>query len=750
MKGPGLNLGVTFFLAFLMACSIPAEHPTPTSQNTPQTSQEDEANGAATSVAVSPWSRINPGGGGWFSTVGTGPSGIMLAASDLSGAYRSLDRGRTWDVIGASQGLTVTHVSGLGFHPTNQHILYLGTESGIFRSQDRGDNLNLVLDYGYVTDIAITPGNPDVGYAAVHSEWNRADGAVFRTTDNGLTWEQVSQDLPDNLRILELLPDPQDPDRLVLRAGADRFADGPPQAYLSTDGGIHWTRLGADLGAVVHVAQAPSESQVLYITVEGVDSDSPGRLFRSQDGGKTWSLVTNRGGFIWLTPEDPKHIRLIEPGHPFPWDDRSGVWESRDEGESWKRISQVEGWDTGWTKAYWAYETTPRALSVDLSDPETLLWATNQWVFASFDGGRQFQNLFTVEEAPGRWRSRGLDNVVMFDIAVSPAAPDDITVGYFDIGCWHSSDRGLSWRNCNHPDFTGDWEGSGGNTTTLLVDPTRSGVIWTAQAPSWDDPGTLLRSEDHAVTWMRLGDGLPAAPLLGLSLDTTSPVHSRTLFLSAGGDVYRSTDSGLTWSLVLDCGGCRTTAVDPQDGDLVYAGGEAGFFRSTDGGQRWQPTELAEMVGDVSAPPWEQGWAGVIAINPDPHRTGWVTVAVHGPGRGLYRSQNQGRTWHKLLEDDFLWDVAISPRDPNVLVAASSSAFLAGGYHPDSQGVLLSTDSGQNWQPSNEGMAWPFANSVVFAPWDLNTLIVGSPGTGLQYRTFSFQADAIDPHPVAP
>ena len=743
MTRPGLGLAALFILGLLMACSAPAEPASPTPQITPQTFQEKGANTAATPHAVSPWQRINPGGGGWFATAGAGPSGIMLAASDLSGAYRSLDRGQSWDVIGASQGLTVTHVGGLGFHPTDPDILYVGTEDGLFRSQDGGDSVTLVLDYGYVTDIAIAPEDPDVGYAAVHSQWDRSDGQVVRSTDNGLTWQPVSQDLPDGLRILELLPHPQDPDRLVLRTGEDRFTGGPRQAFRSTDGGVHWTRIGADLGDVVHLAQAPSQPEVLYLTVEGADPDGPGRLFRSSDGGDSWSLVTERGGFIWLTPADPQHIRLIDPDHPFPWDERSGVWESLDGGQSWQRISQVEDWDTGWSQAYWAYSAPPRALSVDMSDPETLLWATSQWVFASFDGGRHFENLFTEEEAPGRWRSRGLDNVVMFDLAVSPAAPDSITLGYFDIGCWHSPDRGLSWRNCNHPDFTGDWEGNGGNTTTLLADPTRSGVVWTAQAPSWDEPGTLLRSQDSTATWTEMGDGLPAAPLLGLSLDATSPEESRTLFLTAQGDVYRSTDDGASWSRVLDCGGCRVTAVDPLDGDWVYAGGEAGLFHSEDGGQSWTSTGLAEMAGDVAGPPWEWGWTGVAAILPDPHRAGWVTVAVHGAERGLYRSQDRGQSWEKLLDDDFLWDVAISPQDPDILVAASSSAFVAGGYEPGSQGVLLSTDGGQSWQPVNQGMAWPFANSLAFAPWDPNTLIVGSPGTGFQRRTFAFHSEAI-------
>ena len=92
------------------------------------------ADPASPSAAISPpaspgpWIRSNPGGGGWFMTIGAGPDGLILAASDLSGFYRSQDRGRTWDVIAAAQGLMTTHASGIGFHPTDPDILFLGTE----------------------------------------------------------------------------------------------------------------------------------------------------------------------------------------------------------------------------------------------------------------------------------------------------------------------------------------------------------------------------------------------------------------------------------------------------------------------------------------------------------------------------------------------------------------------------------------------------------------------------------------------
>ncbi len=129
---------------------------------------------------TSPWTRANPGGGGWFATMGAGPDGLILAASDLSGFYRSTDHGQRWDVIGLAQGLTTTHASAMGFHPTDPDILLLGTEEGVFRSVDRGQSVHQMLDNGYITDIELSASDPQIGYAAHHSEWNVSDGSVYK------------------------------------------------------------------------------------------------------------------------------------------------------------------------------------------------------------------------------------------------------------------------------------------------------------------------------------------------------------------------------------------------------------------------------------------------------------------------------------------------------------------------------------------------------------------------------------------
>ncbi len=726
--------------------------PTPPSSSAPPPTAPRETDHGVAARPSSPWQRTNPGGGGAFNVVGAGPTGMILVGSDLSGAYRSRDGGQTWDVIGATQGLTATHISGLGFHPTDPDIFYLGADGGLFRSDDGGDTVQQVLDGGYITDIAIAPGDGDVGYAAYHPQWDSNEGAVFRTEDSGWTWEKVSgSSLPEGRHILKLLVDPTDADVVYLLSGEGRFACGPAEAYRSTDGGVHWTELAGGLGQVIDLALDPTDPDTLYLTTYGdvwdegytciTDDPDGGRLYKSDDRGETWwELPTPDdapiNALLWLDADDDHALRLLSVDYP-------ELWETTDDGESWTLLGDKSQWDTGWTGEDFAYGTSfngdAKTLGWDPTDPDALLWVDSQFVWGTRDDGRSFVNLYTNALGDG-WQSRGVDNIVPFGLTISAADPDDIYLGCFDIGCWRSTDGGLSWQNCNDPRAAETWAGNGGNTTTLIADPDLEDVVWTAQADSWDEPGTMLWSDDGGETWSIVGEGLLDAPLLGLALDVTSPPGDRTLFVTAQGDVYRSLDDGETWAMVFDCDGCRTTAVDRFDGDLVYAGGEGGLWRSTEGGDAgsWAAIGPPEMGGDVAGPPWEWGWEGVFSIAPDPHNSGTVYVAVLGEGRGLYRSRDRGDTWEKLLTDDYMRSVAISPQDGEILFAASSSAWTSGGYEPGSRGVLLSTDGGRSWSEVNEGMAWPFAISIAFDPQDPRTVFVGSPGTGFQRRTFAF------------
>ena len=689
------------------------------------------------------WVNINPGGGGAFTCIGAGPSGTIIAGSDLSGAYRSRDRGRTWDVIGAFRGLAVAHVSSVAFDPADTSIVYLGTEAGLYRSVDGGDHFAPVLPTGYIGAIAPAPGHPEVVYAGWHALFNTPQATVYKSTDRGRAWKAVAKNLPDSLRVLKLLVDPTNADRVYLLSGRDRFVPRAANAlYRSMDGGGAWNRLADSLGDVWDVALDAAHPQVLYLTtVQASAGGWGGALHKSVDGGTTWTQASTHTGVVFVRPGTPAVVRTIDVQRDVA-SGKAGVWESTDGGTTWTRTSAATAWDGGWQDLDFAYgknlQGLAKSLGTDLSDPNVMYWADAQFVFAAFDGAR-FTNLFTDSVAAGGWRGRGINDVCVLTLAQSEADPRRLFAGFYDLGFWRSLDGGDSWQPGNNVAATGRWNGHGGNTTAIVADPERPDVVWATQGAKNDLAHLVLSKSTEAgraSSWTPT-EGLPTGFIAGLSLDRTSPAGRRTLFATDNGDVYRSQDDGQSWSRVLDAGACRVTAVDRFDGKVVYAGGEGGLWRSQAGGDpgSWTRIGNAEMSGTSTYALDGYRWPGVHGITPDPARKGRVYVVSFGPGHGLYRSDDLGASWNKLRAGEYCRELAIDRARPDTLYLTSSKAYKSGGKAAGSEGVLRSTDGGRTWSPWNEGLAWPFAGPILVDAGNPNRVFVGSPGTGFFRRT---------------
>jgi len=90
-----------------------------------------------------------------------------------------------------------------------------------------------------------------------------------------------------------------------------------------------------------------------------------------------------------------------------------------------------------------------------------------------------------------------------------------------------------------------------------------------------------------------------------------------------------------------------------------------------------------------------------------------------------------------MLNDDFLRGVAVDPKNPMNIYAASSSARDSGGYNPNSHGLLFTRDGGKTWKQANEGLSWPFAWCVEVDPNDPSFVFGGFNGQNFKKRQFS-------------
>ena len=185
----------------------------------------------------------------------------------------------------------------------------------------------------------------------------------------------------------------------------------------------------------------------------------------------------------------------------------------------------------------------------------------------------------------------------------------------------------------------------------------------------------------------------------------------------ASGGVWKSTNHGLDWAPIFDDQGAYSIGVvevDPNGPDTVWVGtGENasqrsagygdGVYKSTDGGRTWRNMGLrqSEKIGRILIHPRDSNVVYVASQGP---------LWAPGGDRGLFKTTDGGETWKAVLtvsEDTGVTDLAMDPRDPDVIYAASYQRrrhvgqLVAGG--PESN-IYKTTDGGASWTPIMEGL----------------------------------------------
>ncbi|MFN0121692.1 MAG: VPS10 domain-containing protein [Blastocatellia bacterium] len=280
---------------------------------------------------------------------------------------------------------------------------------------------------------------------------------------------------------------------------------------------------------------------------------------------------------------------------------------------------------------------------------------------------------------------------------------------------------------------------------TAQTQETKPAAPQTPAAPAKPDPmstgtfaGLRLRS---------IGPALTSGRVNGFAVDP----HDRAKYYVtvASGGVWKTVNGGTTWTSVFDNEGSYSighVALDPKNSATVWVGaGEHnaqraigygdGVYRSDDGGRSWKNMGLkkSEHIGRIVIDPRDSNVIYVAAQGP-----------LWGPGgdRGLYKSTDGGKTWKAVLtisENTGVTDVALDPRDPDVIYAASWQrrrhvwTLINGG--PESA-IHKSTDGGATWTklrvgpPGDMGRIGiaisPVNPDVVFA-----TVEAASGGSGI-------------------
>jgi Big-like domain-containing protein/sortilin (neurotensin receptor 3) len=713
------------------------------------------------------WTRASPGGGGAFLSVDVSVTGKVLVGSDLSGAYMRSGTG-PWTRLGKSDGLIRTSIACVRWSPATGESALAGGRNGIYRSTNAGVSWQVtggppLFQNGFFSAIGWSRSHSATVYAAGAASTADTTVLLWRSLDGGANWSPVTHNLPasEALRAIKLVVHPSDSNTLYLLTGPDGLIAPnvliPKRAlYVSSDGGSTWAlRSGAD--EALDVAVHPATPGTLLMTVS-TGTDNTGFVKRSLDGGGSWSPVLGNTGAVWW---DGPNAYLINVGldacGSIPAE--AGKFMSSDGGVNWSRIDTGSTWETGWTDCPHARGIPDGGVARALSGKGEY-WVTSQFVWHYTAG--KFANAFSTGMGPGRWITAGIDNAVPVCIADAESEPTAYA-GYYDLGMWRTQDGGVSWKMINP--VLPDWDGVGGNVTSVVADPARPGVVWAAIGESSKAPYLyrMYRSTNSGDAWSQSSTGLPyPAFLYGLSLDRLSPSANRKLWVTANGALYRSTDDGVTWQPAATAGGLPTaglfvTEVDRRNGSTIFVGGWAGLWRSSNGGLSW--TKLSAGF-DHSTTPGEIGglntflhrvkWHGPHQILSDPFVAGkvWVTSYMEDTTeiatlhRGLYMSLTNGDSWREFRRGPHYRGIAIDSLGKRGLV--TSSPATTSGSNGNEINATAGIEHGRatnplSWtwspDPENPDIRYPFGWAVN-ANWT-GRRWVGIPGYGFMRMPFA-------------
>jgi len=276
--------------------------------------------------------------------VGTGEENFNGDAYYGAGILKSTDGGSTWtQVPGPFTGPTGSdsyfgggaYIGSLAVHPTNGQIIlsavFEAGRSGIYRSSDGGTNWSNVLPTGIGTEVLFNPSNGSIAYAAIGGI------GIFKSSDAGQTWTADNGGIPgvlpsSNLGRIELSVDPSNP--ATLYAGIENATTGFLLGlFRTTDGGAHWAQMagvpdycGPQCFYDNVVRVDPANSSVILLGW-AAGSSGTSTLYRSTDGGKTWTDISTGSNGVQLHV-DSHALAFSKDGGLLYTGNDGGVWST--------------------------------------------------------------------------------------------------------------------------------------------------------------------------------------------------------------------------------------------------------------------------------------------------------------------------------------------------------------------------------------------------------------------------------------
>lgn len=705
---------------------------------------------------------IGPTGNRLTSVVGIpGQPNIYYVGAASGGIWKTIDGGVHWDPIFDSQ--PVSSIGALAIAPSEPNIVWAGTGEpwirshisvgeGIYKSTDAGKTWKLMglEKTGRISRVVIDPKNPDIVLVGAlgHAYGPQPERGVFRTTDGGKTWQRVLF-TDENSGCAHLEMDPNN--AKILYAGMwpleirtwGRDSGGTGSGlFKSTDGGVTWKRLTGNglptriTGKIVP-AISPSNSKRIYVLIEtgdgvplnGKETDR-GKLWRSDDGGETWKLISfdrNLGGRthyyfrMAVAPDNENETYYLT----------AGFARSTDGGDT-ARMMTGGASPGGDNHDIWIDPTNPNRMAV------------------ANDGG------VSISTTRGQtWYRIQLPIAQMYHVTVDNRIPYYVYGNEQDDPSYRGPSRsGGGGVSGSIPRSA--WQPVGGGESGWATpDPVDPNIIWSSASGSGSIGGIVERYDlrngqmRRVEVWPDQTNGSPAADLkyrfVWTFPLTISPHDHKKLYVGSQ-FVHQTTDDGQSWQVISPdlttndkskqgfSGGLTgdnigveyfsvifAIAESSREKGLIWAGSNDGLVHVTrDGGKNW--TNVTKNIPGL--PP-----LGTISnIEPSRYESGsaYITVDFHQVNNRdpfIYKTKDFGKTWKAITNG--------IPRSMLSYAHCIREDPVRRGllYVGTENGLYVSFNDGEKWEPLQSNLP-PAPVYWMVVQEHFNDLVVGTYGRG--------------------
>ena len=623
------------------------------------------------------------------------------------GLWRTKNNGISWKPIFDDQD--VSSVSALAVSQKDPNIVWAGTGEtflirpahaigdGIYKSTDGGDTwTNMGLEKtARIGRIVIHPTNPNIVYVAAlgHAHGPQKERGIYRTTDGGKTWKHVLF-INENTGGIDIAIDLNNPDFLLasmweihintwgLNSGGD--AGG---VFISRDGGDSWERQdknclpggkGKPVGKVA-IAISQSNPNTMYALCE---EDHPG-LYRTDNGGKSWQLVTRNHT---LAERAPYYMRMaVDPDNPEKIYVLNVQFSISEDGGKTIKSGYRAGGDN-------------HDIWIDPEDGNRIMVAHDGCASIANDGKTFKRVVLPIAQM----YHAHVDNQIPYNVYGNRQD------GYSYRGPSNSRERGIN---------LGHWRAFGGCESGFgIPDPNDNNIIWSGCYDGGLEVFDVRTGHARNVrVWPEAAYGWTPKELKyrwHWSFPIHISEHKNAVYVGSQ-YVHRSTDLGQSWEVISpdltlnlkshqeSSGGIAIDNLMTFDGSVLFAitesplkqgliwvGSNDGQIHLTkNGGRSWD-----NLTENIDMPPW--GTISNIETSRYYKGTAYISVDFHQMGDFdpyIYKTEDYGKSWKRISSDipksysSFVHVVREDHQTPGVLYAGTDN------------GVYVSVDDGAHW-----------------------------------------------------